>query len=226
MQNFNEASKRLHYVRAKGHTPSGRELSIYAHGRSILLLAEIVLLPFLQPYLLVVPRARHKRSNNTKINGGLEDNGGSSIGNILEEEKKKRVSETRSRPATSSFIPCHDRPHTSIELNEAVTSALLSKISYSLVEPQSRARNNGEIGDEFKSQTNHNLQDIIKAITDDIEYKDAFMRVQNKQLQSQVLSQSSEAQGMENQLMQIDRRIQRLEKMLGEEGEESSEDED
>lgn len=80
--------------------------------------------------------------------------------------------------------------------------------------------------DDFKSQTNHNLQDIIKAITDDIEYKDAFMRVQNKQLQSQVLSQSSEAQGMENQLMQIDRRIQRLEKMLGEEGEESSEDED
>ena len=78
--------------------------------------------------------------------------------------------------------------------------------------------------DDFKSQTNHNLQDIIKAITDDIEYKDAFMRVQNKQLQSQVLSQSSEAQGMENQLMQIDRRIQRLEKMLGEEGEESSED--
>ena len=80
--------------------------------------------------------------------------------------------------------------------------------------------------DDFKSQTNHNLQDIIKAITDDIEYKDAFMRVQNKQLQSQVLSQSSEAQGMEKQLMQIDRRIQRLEKMLGEEGEESSEDED
>lgn len=78
--------------------------------------------------------------------------------------------------------------------------------------------------DDFKSQTNHNLQDIIKAITDDIEYKDAFMRVQNKQLQSQVLSQSSEAQGMEKQLMQIDRRIQRLEKMLGEEGEESSED--
>ena len=90
--------------------------------------------------------ALHKRSNNAKINGGLEDNGGSSIGNILEEEKKKRVSETRSRPATSSFIPCHDRPHTSIELNEAVTSALLSKISYSLVEPQSRARNNEEIG--------------------------------------------------------------------------------
>ena len=50
--------------------------------------------------------ALHKRSNNAKINGGLEDNGGSSIGNILEEEKKKRVSETRSRPATSSFIPC------------------------------------------------------------------------------------------------------------------------
>ena len=79
--------------------------------------------------------------------------------------------------------------------------------------------------DEFKSQTNNNLQDIIKAITDDIEYKDAFMRVQNKQLQSQILSQSDDAQGMEQKIMQIDRRIQRLEKMLGEEGEESSEDE-
>ena len=78
--------------------------------------------------------------------------------------------------------------------------------------------------DEFKRQTNHNLQDIIKAITDDIEYKDAFMRVQNKQLQSQVLTQSSDAQGMEQQLMQIDRRIQRLEKMLGEEEESEEED--
>jgi hypothetical protein len=79
--------------------------------------------------------------------------------------------------------------------------------------------------DEFKTLTNNNLQDVIKAITDDIEYKDAFMRVQNKQLQSQVLGQSSDAQSMERQLMQVDRRIQRLEKMLGEEGEESEEDE-
>ena len=30
--------------------------------------------------------------------------------------------------------------------------------------------------DEFKNQTYNNLQDVIKAITDDIEYKDAFMR--------------------------------------------------
>ena len=44
--------------------------------------------------------------------------------------------------------------------------------------------------DEFKNQTYNNLQDVIKAITDDIEYKDAFMRVQNKQLVSQILDKA------------------------------------
>ena len=62
--------------------------------------------------------------------------------------------------------------------------------------------------DEFKNQTYNNLQDVIKAITDDIEYKDAFMRVQNKQLVSQILGQSSESKNMEAKLMQIDRRMQ------------------
>eukprot|EP00943_MAST-04B_sp_MAST-4B-sp1_P000878 g878.t1 len=62
--------------------------------------------------------------------------------------------------------------------------------------------------DEFKNQTYNNLQDVIKSITDDIEYKDAFMRVQNKQLVSQILAQSSDSKGMEKKLMQIDRRMQ------------------
>ena len=44
----------------------------------------------------------------------------------------------------------------------------------------------------------------LNSITDDIEYKDAFMRVQNKQLVSQILAQSSDSKGMEKKLMQID----------------------
>ena len=76
----------------------------------------------------------------------------------------------------------------------------MSHVAEQLELIQSRAKKNGKEAkrvfkqnkiikkdlDEFKAHIHRHVSDVIKEITDDIEYKDAFMRVQNKQLESYI----------------------------------------
>ena len=71
----------------------------------------------------------------------------------------------------------------------------------------------------FRKEIETLLSDEVAKIKEDLEYKHAFMMIQNKNLQNQVIAQKAEKAALGTQIQGLDLRITNLEVALGEEDE-------